>query len=243
MICTIAYAVAFGLILLISPLFLIPYGFLKLFGLRRVAESYIAWVVSRWAWGVLKLTGSRLLVSGLENLPRDRPVCFISNHQGNFDIPMILAGLRRKIGFIAKVELARVPLLSLWMRALHCVMIDRKRMHHSLRAIQRGLKAVLQGHDMLLFPEGTRSRSMRIGPFRPGGILAAVRAGIPIVPLTVNGSYRLFEEKGRIGKALLTIHVHPLIETSTLGEAEKTEMVRVLAEKIASRLPAETRAG
>jgi len=237
MLFTILYALWFTVTLMLTVVMYLPYLILKLLKKPRTAARYVALVVPAWARWVVRMTGSRVTVTGLENLPRDRAVCFIGNHQGNFDIPLVLGALRRKIGFIAKIELMKVPILPLWMKALDCIFIDRKKLHHSLRNIQKGIQAVHAGNNMLLFPEGTRSRSARMGPFKPGGVQMAIKAGVPIVPLTVNGSFRVFEEKKRIRRGDLTLFVHPVIDPKLLDAAQKEALVQKIHDQISEKLP------
>jgi 1-acyl-sn-glycerol-3-phosphate acyltransferase len=236
---TILYALYFTITLILTLIVYVPYPILKILKRRRAVERYVGFIVPAWARNVVWMTGARVTVTGLENLPKDRTVCFIANHQGNFDIPMILGYLRRKIGFITKIELTKIPILTLWMKALHCIFIDRKELHQSLRKVQKGIRAVHEGHNLLIFPEGTRSRSAQMGPFKRGGLQMAIEAGAPIVPLTVNGCYHLFEEKGRIHRSPLTLHAHPLIETASLSKAQQEELPQKLYDQIAAKLVGE----
>ena len=234
---TLLYVLYFFVTLILTLIIYLPYLVLKLLKLQKSADAYIGVIVPAWGRNIIWTTGSRVTVTGLENLPQDRAVCFISNHQGNFDIPMIVGELRRKIGFVAKIELAKVPILVLWMKALDCIIIDRKKAHQSLKMVQKGIRSVHEGRNMLIFPEGTRSQSARMGSFKAGGLQMAIRAGVPIVPLTVNGCYRILEEKGRIHRSDLTLHVHPVIETASLGKQEQEALPQKIYKQIASKLP------
>lgn len=234
---TIFYAIYFVINLLLMSIPYIPYLFLRLTKRHDMKNAYVSWVMPKWARLVVGMTGSRVRVTGLEHIPTDRAVCFISNHQGNFDIPAILGYLNRKIGFIAKVELARVPILKQWMIALNCIFIHRSNIRHSLRNMQKGIADVHKGHHMLVFPEGTRSKSPHMRDFKPMGVQIAVKAGVPIVPLTVNGSYHILDGSGKIQKAEISIIVHPLIETNQLSESEKKNFTQILHDQIESKLP------
>lgn len=237
MLLTILYVLYFVVTLILTLIAYLPYLVMNLLTLQKSADAYIGWLVPAWACNVVWMTGSRVTATGLENLPKDRAVCFISNHQGNFDIPLILGVLQRKIGFVAKIELAKVPILVLWMKALHCIIIDRKKAHQSLKIVQKSIQSVHEGHHMLIFPEGTRSRSGRMGTFKPGGLQTAIKAGVPIVPLTVYGSFHILEEKKRIHRSDLSIHVHPLIETASLSKVAQEALPHKLYEQIAAKLP------
>lgn len=230
MIFTMLYVLWFVLVMLLSHLLFIPIFLLQLFGLNHVRNDFVYFVTSWWSKSIIWMTGSRIKESGLENVPKGRAICLVANHQGYFDIPLVLATIPQKVGFIAKIELMRVPGLNFWMWALHCIFIHRTRMHQSLRNIKRGIQDISEGHTIVLFPEGTRSRKREMGPFRMGGLNMAIKAGVPILPLTLNGTYKIFEQTGRIRPVKVSIRVHSLIETFRLGNEEK----KVLPDKIRS---------
>lgn len=237
MLFTIFYAIYFVFNLLLMSLPYIPYMFMRLFKMHDKMNAYVNWIVPKWARLVIRMTGSKVRVEGAENIPTDRAVCFISNHQGNFDIPMLLGFLNLKIGFIAKVELGRIPFLRQWMLALNCIFIHRSNVRHSLRNMQKGIADVHKGHHMLLFPEGTRSKSPKMNDFKPLGVSIAVKAGVPIIPITVNGSYRILDGSGKVQSSDLSIYVHPVFETGNLSDEDKKNLPQILHKQIASKLP------
>lgn len=148
-----------------------------------------------WSKSLIKLTGTKVTVYGHNNVPLNTPVVFISNHQGYFDIPLLLSYVDRTKGFIAKRELSKVPILKDWMIFLNCVFIDRGNPRKSLRAINQGIKNLQKGYSMVIFPEGTRSRGKTLlNKFKPGSLRLATKAGVPIIPITIKGSYKIFEE-------------------------------------------------
>ncbi|MUV38667.1 1-acylglycerol-3-phosphate O-acyltransferase [Lentibacillus sp. JNUCC-1] len=128
---------------------------------------------------VLAKTGTRVEVSGVSGIP-EGPVLFVANHQGLFDILAFLGFLDRPVGFIAKQEIKRLPVIPQWMDLIHCVFINRKDTRQSVKAIQQGTANLKEGHSMVVFPEGTRSRSHRLNDFKPGSLRLAVKAGCPL---------------------------------------------------------------
>ncbi len=191
---------------------------------------------SAWAKNVIWMAGGRVEVVGLENIPKEDNVCFISNHQGCADIPLMIAYMPKTAGFIAKKELGHIPILSWWMRAMHCVFIDRKNKKQSLKAIQQGIENIKQGHAMVIFPEGTRSKGKAMGKFKPGSLKIALQSNALIVPLTVNGTYKLLEEKGWITPGKIKLIVHPPIDVRKSSLSNKNELAAKLRQIIESGL-------
>lgn len=239
MIGTILYVIWFVTVMLLSMLLIVPILFLQLLGLHKARNGFVNVVTTYWSKCIIGMTGSRIAASGVEHVPRNRAVCLIGNHQGYFDIPLVLATIPHKVGFIAKIELMRVLGLNVWMWALHCIFIHRSKMHQSLRNIKRGIQNIAKGHTIVLFPEGTRSRKREMGPFRMGGLNMAIKEGVPILPLTINGTYKMFEQTGKIRPARVSIQIHPLIETKGLNVAEQKALPDKIRSQIESAIPRE----
>ncbi|KAA0550133.1 1-acyl-sn-glycerol-3-phosphate acyltransferase [Bacillus sp. BGMRC 2118] len=190
----------------------------------------------RWAKGVVKTSGARVEVKGEELLP-DGPVLFVSNHQGNFDIPLLMGFVSKPIGFISKVEVKKLPIISHWMEVLPCIFMDRKDRRQSVRAIQEGARLLQKGHSMVIFPEGTRSKGGPIAEFKSGSFRLATKSGVPIVPITIDGSYRLFEEKGFLFQpGDVTITIHPPINHDEYQSLEINELALMVQQNIASQI-------
>ena len=175
-----------------------------------------------WAKSILKVCGVKVNVHGLENLPKDKNVLFIGNHQGNFDIPIYLASMPRLIGFVAKIETEKMPLISTWMKHMYCVFMDRSSVRKSGEAIIYGIKNLKAGKNMVIFPEGTRSRGNQMGEFKSGSFRLATKSNCPIVPITMDGSYKAMEASKHsfIKSTQVNLYIHPVVETSTLTKEE-----------------------
>src|SRR5699024_1808110 len=91
-------------------------------------------------------------------------------------------------GFIAKVELTKFPIVSQWMKEMKCIFMDRSDRRQSLQSIKEGINILKNGHSMVIFPEGTRSKSDAMGEFKAGSMTLATKSGVPIVPITISGS-------------------------------------------------------
>ncbi len=183
----------------------------------------------KWSLGLLKKAGVTVQVQGLEHVPKNEPVLFVSNHQGNFDIPILIGCIPKYKGFIAKVELEKIPIITTWMRHLQCVFMDRSNSRQSVKSIIEGANLLKSGHSMVVFPEGTRSMDGTMGEFKAGALKLATRAKVNIVPVTISGSGKIMEKGSwliRPQKVSLTIH--PLFST----ESYKDKDTQKLAEDV-----------
>lgn len=190
-----------------------------------------------WGLGIMKKYKIALNVTGLENVP-DGPVLFISNHQGYADIPVYCAVITMKqIGFVAKTSLGEIPVFGEWIRDIRSVFIERDDARSSLKSMEEGAELLSKGFSLVIYPEGTRSRGPIMGEFRKGSLRLGIKAGVPIVPVTLNGTYRVYEEKGYpVPGAEVDFHIHPAIETKGLSKAEANVLPEKIEEIIKTKL-------
>jgi 1-acyl-sn-glycerol-3-phosphate acyltransferase len=145
-------------------------------------------IARKWGYNLIKASGSKIKVIGQENIPKDQAVLFVSNHQSYLDIPVLLGYIDKPKSFIAKAELSKYPLFSTWMKAMRCIFIDRSDVRQSLRAIKEGIKLLKNGYSLVIFPEGTRSKDGNLMEFKQGSLKLATKSGVPIMPVTINGT-------------------------------------------------------
>ncbi|NME06403.1 1-acyl-sn-glycerol-3-phosphate acyltransferase [Psychrobacillus sp. BL-248-WT-3] len=193
-------------------------------------------VPQKWASGVLKRTKSEFTVEGLENLP-EGPVLFVSNHEGNFDIPTLLTHIPKPFGFISKIEIKKVPLVAKWMEEMNCVFLDRTNRKSSYRSIQDTVTHLQNGHSILMFPEGTRSKGQGIGAFKSGFVRIAKDADVPIVPIAIHGTSNIMEKNNnKISPAHVQISILPSYSKETIqvsnSEQIKEDLHIIIANKI-----------
>lgn len=146
--------------------------------------------------GVVWLSGAKVTVIGEENVPKDTPVLYIGNHRSLFDIPLTYPRCPIRTGYIAKDQLGKIPLLSNWMRNLHCLFLNREDIKQGLKTILEAIEKVKSGISICIFPEGTRSRTAdetEMLPFHEGSFKIATRTKCPIIPMAISGSASLFE--------------------------------------------------
>jgi 1-acyl-sn-glycerol-3-phosphate acyltransferase len=234
---TILWYVAFWLLQLLSLPCLVIVLLLQAAGRQAARDKILFLTVRTWARLLIAFAGARVAVSGLENLPAQGGTLFISNHQGAFDIPLLLGYVPGLKGFVSKKEASRLPIVGAWIRQLRCIVLDRGNMRQSARAIARGVGDLRAGRSLIVFPEGTRSKSGTMGRFKDGSFQLATRSGAAIVPLTIDGSYRLLEgHQGRITPGTVQLHIHPGIRVQGLSTAEKKNLAATVQRIVASRL-------
>ncbi len=187
---------------------------------KNTYEDEVNKIVRNWASSQIKASGIKVNITGEENIP-DTNVVFISNHQGDFDVPLLIMYLKKNIGFLAKKELSNVPIIRKWMREIRCVFLDRKDVKQSLKAILESIEIIKDDYSLVIFPEGTRSKGPNINEFKEGSFKIATKTKVPIVPITINGSYKAFEKNHYFIKpTLVNITIHKPIETKDLSKEE-----------------------
>lgn len=181
-----------------------------------------------WGDAILKRAGIKLSLKIEEPIP-DGPVVFVSNHQSYWDIPLFFASVRDKqFGFVAKESLGKIPVFGSWIKDIRSVFIKRDDARASLRAIEEGVKLLELGYSLVIFPEGTRGKGAEMKEFKKGSLRLATKARVPVVPVTIKGSYRGYEEKGYVCPADIDVVIHPCIETKDMPRKEASD----LAEKV-----------
>lgn len=218
------------------------FGFIKLKCLswkNRLDErtQYIHKMTSKWARFIMKLSGSKITVIGLENLPKNETVLFVSNHQSYFDIPLLMCTIDIPKGFIAKKELAKWPIVRLWMKHLRCIFLDRDNVRKSAEAIVEGINTLKDGYSMVVFPEGTRSRSDVHHEFKAGSFKLATKSKVSIVPVTINGTNKLLEgNDNRLKAANIIVTIHPMVDVKNLSKEELAILPETVEKTVFSSL-------
>jgi len=161
---------------------------------NRYLSSVIAQKFVRFGfWFVTLPTGMKKTVLGLENIPKDTPVLYVSNHRSLADIPMAYMTVPNLTGFVAKKEIKKAPFLSWWMVLVNCLFLDRSDMRAGMQMILDGIDSIKQGYSIFIAPEGTRSRTNEMLPFKEGSLKMADKTGCPIIPVAISGTDDVFE--------------------------------------------------
>jgi 1-acyl-sn-glycerol-3-phosphate acyltransferase len=171
------------------------HALLRLFRSKRIEARFLA-DFRAWSTYVLEVFQADLEVIGRENIPpaTGRRIIIMSNHQSPLDIPALTKAMDRLTGFVAKRELARIPLLNYWMLQLGCVLIDRSDKRGAHQALEKAARE-MGDKPLVVFPEGTRSKDGKLLPFKLGGTRLALLAKAIIVPVLIEGTRDAVENR------------------------------------------------
>lgn len=215
-------AIFVGLFLICSiPLFFVEW----LIGKRNPdLKSRSSLKIVNWAFRVVRvLSGTKVITIGEENVPKDTAVLYVGNHRSFYDIILTYPKVPRPTGYVAKKEMLKVPLLSTWMKYLHCLFLDRENIKEGLKTILQAVEMAKSGISICIFPEGTRNKTAdTFLPFHEGSFKIAEKAGVPIVPMTIVNSAAVFEDHfPQIKKATVVIEYGKPIYCSDMSKEEK----------------------
>ena len=162
-----------------------------LFRVKNRPGGVYDWSNTDWARDILSAAGTPVVASGLEHIPRDQPVIYASNHSSMFDIWALFATLPGSVRFVAKRELFRIPVLGRAMLAVGHVPIDRTARKRAFEAYDEAARMIRGGTSVVVFPEGTRSRTGELLPFKNAPFGLAIAAQVPIVPVYVHHTFEI----------------------------------------------------
>lgn len=189
-----------------------------------------AWHARLWARLALALNLVRVTVSGTGNVPAG-PAIFMSNHQSNFDILALLSSMPCQLHWIAKKELFDIPVFGPSMRRGGYIPLDRGDGRKALRSVDEAAATIRNGKSVVMFPEGTRSRDGNLLPFKRGGFILARKAGVPVIPVTINGSGKINPpNRIRLYSGDIQMVLHPAViipDGLSRNEAESWMMEQV----------------
>lgn len=196
-------------------------------GLIKERDALALSVAQTWSENLIKSVGGKettITVKGQENIPTDTSVVFIANHQSFLDVPLMIGYAGRQAGFISKAEFSKIPIFADWMKLLQCIFLKRGNPKQSIKAMADGVENIKRGYSMMIFPEGHRSKSSEVHEFHAGSFKLAYRAEVPIIPVTISNTYKMYEETGHSQSTNLTLIFHPAIPTKGLTREEQKEI-------------------
>ena len=233
--------------------FILCLGWLALFLFCSIPLMIIEWIIGKfnkdlhdrsslaivtWAFRVvIFFAGTKVIVKGEENIPKDTPVLYVGNHRSFFDIILTYVRVPRPTGYVSKKEMDRVPLLGVWMRHLHCLFLDRKDIKQGMKVILEAIEKAKSGISICIFPEGTRNKTGgEMLPFHEGSFKIADKANIPIIPMTLVNTEEIFENHlPKIKKTTVIIEYGKPIYMSDMERDEKKRIGTSVRALIAER--------
>jgi len=181
-----------------------------LLGVKRRPGGIYDWGATDWARDIIAAAGTPVELQGADRIPRNQPVVYASNHSSMFDIWALAATLPGSVRFVAKQELVKVPLVGRAMLAAGHVAIDRFNRARAFEAYERAAAVIRGGISAVVFPEGTRSRTGELLPFKNAPFGLAIVAGVPVVPVYVHNSFQILPKGG--------VRLHPRPIRVLIGE-------------------------
>jgi 1-acyl-sn-glycerol-3-phosphate acyltransferase len=160
----------------------------------------------------------------------------MSNHQSNFDIPVLLAYFNVQFRWLAKAELFKIPLFGLAMQRAGHISIDRFTRDSAIESLEKAAATIIKDKgSVFIFPEGTRSRDGKIGPFKKGGFVLAVDSGVPIVPVIIHGTWRIMSKQGmRIKSGNVVLEIRKPVETTHYTRKTKEDLMEKVRQIVCS---------
>ncbi|MCR4740252.1 MAG: 1-acyl-sn-glycerol-3-phosphate acyltransferase [Lachnospiraceae bacterium] len=183
---------------------------------------------------IVFIAGTKVKFIGESNIPKDRAVLYVGNHRSYFDVIIPGTKLSYPSTFVAKKEFNRIPLLNLWMKNIHCLMLDRSDVKEGLKMVLKAIEYIKEGRSVFVFPEGTRNRTEDLLlPFKEGAMKISTKSGCPIIPVAITNSADVFEAHfPKLKKTEVVVHYGNPIYPDTLNKEE----LRFIGNKVASAI-------
>jgi len=219
-----------------------------IFGLISPGENKIHRIARIWAKTLLLLSNIRVEVMGAENVLAGKPQIFMSNHQSDVDILVVLGFIPGQFRWIAKKELFKIPVFGGAMRNAGYIEIDRQNHEKALKSLDLAAQKIREGKSVMTFPEGTRSKDGTIKPFKQGMFHLAIKSGVPIIPVCIVGAGAIMPKRSlRINPGKVTLIIDKPIDVAGYQAANRAELVErvrnVILNHYNRKTPSETTAG
>jgi 1-acyl-sn-glycerol-3-phosphate acyltransferase len=185
--------------------------------------------MARWGFSpaILKAATARMRVEPLPDIDWDKPHIYVMNHQSMLDIPAAFASIPANMRFVAKKILQYVPVLGWYMMATGMIFVDRANRAQAVGSLKRAAAKIRGGKSIIAYPEGTRSRDGRILPFKKGVFVLALEAGVPIVPVAIEGSGKVLpSDSFALRPGEVRLKVGRPIPTEGRSAEEREQLVR-----------------
>ena len=211
-----------------------PIGLLIAFVFRSKGLLYALGHAGCWIG--LTLAGIRYKVIGRENIPR-HAVVFCSNHESNVDPPVLFEGLHRRLHILYKAELRKFPIMKTVFDVGGFVPVDRSDRDQAMASISLGAASLRSGNYFLIFPEGTRSPSGQLLPFKKGGFIMAIEAQVPIVPVAVQGGRDAMRKGSAVVQPVnVTVRIGTPVPTAGLTIADRDDLIEHVRNEVQNLL-------
>lgn len=197
-----------------------------------------AWYITThwWAGGCVRILFSKIKIEGLENLDPKQHYVFMANHSSYFDIACLFYASQRRLHFIAKQELGRQFFTGYMLRKLQIIFIDRSNAQRSSASMRQAIETIKSGKDIAIFPEGTRTKTGKLGVFKKGGFKMAIQSQTPIVPVIIENSARAWARNNiTFRPTTVTVRFEKPVETKGLQESDTQALCDTVREKFVAQ--------
>lgn len=232
------YVVRSLLAYLLTSLYVLTIGAVGVLIAIPLRAKNLLYVLGHGGAGLaLGLAGIRYRVVGREHIPAGRAVVFCANHQSNVDPPVLFQALHPRLHILYKAELRKLPVLGKAFEIGGFIAVAREQRDAAIQAIEHAAASIRAGNSFLIFPEGTRSRTDQLLPFKKGGLIMALRAQAPIVPVAIMGG-RAAMQKGSafVRPVTVTVRIGAPIETAGMTTDDRDRLIEIVRERVRALL-------
>ena len=203
---------------------LFPFAVLSMLVTLDTSTS-LWWARRIWSPGLLRLGGVTLEISGQENVDPSRPMIYASNHQSAADIPALFVSIPLDFRYVCKSQLKWVPFIGWYLMAAKYIFVDRSNRASAIASLEKGGAMIRNGINIVVYPEGTRSRDGSVLPFKKGPFALALKARVPVVPVTIEGAQKLMPKGSwRVIPNKVKVRIGKPIDTTGYGEEERERL-------------------
>ena len=195
--------------------------------------KFLSWITKTWSKWLLTIGGIKYRVIGLTRLDSKSNYVFAANHESALDIPLVFAGLPFHIVSIAKIELKWIPIFGWAMLAGGHFFVDRRKHTKALNSLEKARNSMAKNpRSIIIFPEGTRSINGEVKPFKKGGLVLALRMGMPVVPIALCGTGNAMRKKGlTLNRQTLELRIGEPISTKNINYENRNQFVSNVRKK------------
>lgn len=187
----------------------------------------IWWARRVWSPSLMWMCGIKLEVTGQQNVDPERPTLYVSNHSSSADIPALFMAIPANVRYVAKKQLLWVPLVGLYLWMAKYPLVDRGNHAKAIKTLDKAGQRIRNGISIIVYADGTRSPDGSIQPFKKGPFGLALKARVPIVPVTIEGSERIMSKKSwSIHGGLIRVKIGKPIDVSSYGPDERERLMR-----------------
>jgi 1-acyl-sn-glycerol-3-phosphate acyltransferase len=219
-------------------LYIIAVGIpLLLWTLISKKPDALYWAGVKGVMFFVRSVGVKVIVSGKERIPAEACL-FMANHTSSADAPAVVGAIPRRIAILLKKSLFAYPIVGQAFTLAHFIPVERSNHESAIASLEKATEAMKEGQSFLIYPEGTRSNDGRLGEFKRGAVVMAIKAGVPIVPMVCAGAQKVMEKRSFVIRpGVITVEFLEPIDASAYSFEQREELNARVKEAMAAALP------